>query len=61
MNEYQANGCRLGWLIDPEEMAVTVYRPGAEPARLDQLEHISGDPVLLGFSLALAPIWQPDY
>ncbi len=28
MDEYQTNDCRLGWLIDPQEMAVTVYRPG---------------------------------
>src|SRR5271155_5107299 len=28
MEEYIANGCQLGWLIDPSKMQVHVYRPG---------------------------------
>ncbi|MDJ1176618.1 Uma2 family endonuclease [Roseofilum capinflatum] len=27
MEEYQANGCRLGWLLDPKGKRVGIYRP----------------------------------
>ena len=30
----RANGCPLGWLIDPERLTVQVYRPGRRPKRL---------------------------
>ncbi|MGH9833829.1 MAG: Uma2 family endonuclease, partial [Blastocatellia bacterium] len=35
MEEYIANGARLGWLIDPIERKVYVYRPDAEVEVLD--------------------------
>ena len=31
MEESIANGVLLGWLIDPLEKTVTIYRPGREP------------------------------
>ena len=59
MQEYLENGARLGWLIDPEERKVHVYRPG-EPVRiLENHEKVSGDPVLSGFFLDLRRIWEP--
>lgn len=57
MEEYVANGARLGWLIDPLERRVYVYRPGAEAEVLDAPEQVAGDPVLPGFTLRLAEIW----
>ncbi len=59
MDEYRANGARLGWLIDPEERRVHVYRPGCAVEVLDRPTEISGDPELLGFVLDLAAIWEP--
>ena len=59
MEEYRDNGARLGWLIDPLEKRVHVYRPGRDVEFLQQPERISGDPELSGFVLELAPIWQP--
>ncbi|MGH2538262.1 MAG: Uma2 family endonuclease [Candidatus Promineifilaceae bacterium] len=58
--EYMANGAQLGWLIDPLERELGVYRPEGvevlvEPARG------SGEPLLAGFELDLALIWQPDF
>ena len=35
MEEYRDNGARLGWLIDPEERSVHVYRPGRAVETLD--------------------------
>lgn len=58
MDEYTANGARLGWLIDPGERAVEIYRPGAEPERLTAPARISADPELPGFELDLRPIWE---
>ena len=58
MDEYIANGARLGWLIDPRNRQVHIYRPEAEPQILDAPESVSGDPELPGFVLNLKPIWD---
>lgn len=58
MREYMENGAELGWLIDPESRRVWIYRAGErEPACLESPDRVSGDPVLAGFVLDLAPIW----
>jgi len=59
MEEYRANGARLGWLIDPQKRRVHVYRPGREIEVLEAPTAVSGDPELPGFVLELEPIWQP--
>src|SRR5438128_10233843 len=46
MNEYMANGAQLGWLIDPFNKQVYVYRPGEGIQSLDNPSTTSGDPVL---------------
>lgn len=58
MREYIENGARLGWLIDPMARRVEVYRPGDEPVLIDQPATIGADPVLPGFVLDLAGIFQ---
>ncbi|MFN8484059.1 MAG: Uma2 family endonuclease [Anaerolineae bacterium] len=60
MAEYIANGARLGWLLDPFDRRVYVYRPDAQVEVVADAERISGDPVLLGFSLELERIWETD-
>lgn len=57
MQEYLDNGAQLGWLIDPLQRRVYVYRPEAVVEILDNPETISGDPVLPGFTLDLREIW----
>ena len=59
MEEYIANGCQLGWLIDPNKMQVHVYRPGQPEQILDNPQTVSGDPELPGFVLDLEPVWRP--
>ena len=49
MAEYIAHGARLGWLIDPRNRRVTVYRPGQEPEELEDPETLSGEGVMPGF------------
>jgi len=57
MLEYMENGARLGWLIDPQEQRVYIYRPGHALEVLDDPEIVSGDPVLPGFALELGGIF----
>jgi len=57
MQEYIDNGVRLGWLIDPQNQRVEVYRPGRGVEVLEQPQELSGEGVLPGFVLPLASIW----
>ena len=56
MQEYIDNGAQLGWLIDPIEKKVHVYRPDAPVEILDNPAEVFGDPLLSGFTLKLAGI-----
>ncbi|MEO6394272.1 MAG: Uma2 family endonuclease [Pyrinomonadaceae bacterium] len=58
MEEYIENGAQLGWLIDPIDRRVYVYRQGQEVEILDDPQTVSGDPVLNGFVLDLAAVWD---
>ena len=57
MEEYIENGVRLGWLIDPFQRRVHVYRPGQPVEVLQGPETVSGENVLPGFVLNLQDIW----
>lgn len=57
MQEYQANGVRLGWLIDPQNRRVEIYRTNSEPEVLQSPSQLSGEDVLPGFILDLTKIW----
>jgi Uma2 family endonuclease len=59
MEEYLANGARLGWLIDPETRTVEVYRPDRAPETLTAIESISGEGSVKGFVLDLRTVWDP--
>jgi Uma2 family endonuclease len=59
LREYIDNGAQLGWLIDPLEKKIYVYRPGAPVECLDDPQTVSGDPVLSGFILEIGRIWNP--
>jgi Uma2 family endonuclease len=56
MQEYIDNGVRLGWLIDPQNQQVEIYRPGQEVEILRSPTSLSGENVLPGFVLNLAQI-----
>ena len=57
MQEYIDNGVRLGWLIDPKNRQVEIYRLGQEVEVLENPETLSGEDVLPGFALDLKPIF----
>lgn len=53
MQEYLDAGVRLGWLINPQQQQVEVYRLGLEVEVLNLPAELSGDDVLPGFTLSL--------
>ena len=57
MNEYIENGAQLGWLVDPIQKRVHIYRPGTSVEVLDNPDTVSGGPLLSGFELNLREIW----
>ena len=57
LQEYVDNGARLGWLIDPIDKRVYVYRPGQPVESLDDPATLSGDPVLPSFVLPVRELW----
>lgn len=57
MREYIENGARLGWLIDPKERRVYVYRADKTSEVLDNPKTVSGENILSGFELDLTEIW----
>ena len=52
-----ANGCPLGWCIDPDRQTIDVYRPGVAPERLSGEGFLDGAPVLPGFRVAVAEVF----
>lgn len=57
MLEYQANGVRLGWLIDPQNRQVEIYRSNGDLEILTDPIQLSGEDILPGFTLDLLTIW----
>lgn len=56
MQEYMSCGVRLGWLINPDEMQVEVYRQGKEPEVLDRPKTLSGEGIMPNLVVDLSEI-----
>ena len=57
MVEYCDNGVRLGWLINPQQRQVEIYRIGQDVEVLESPTNLSGEDVLPDFSLDLRSIF----
>ena len=57
MREYIDNGAKLGWLIDPKNRRVEIYRPGREIELLENPQNLSGEDILPEFVLNLRRVW----
>ncbi|MFO5471788.1 MAG: Uma2 family endonuclease [Dolichospermum sp.] len=57
MREYIANGLRLGWLINPKNKQVEIYRQNQEIEVLESPTSLSGEDILPGFIFDLQPIF----
>jgi Uma2 family endonuclease len=53
MQEYMHSGVRLGWLINPQDQQVEIYRPGQGNEVRSLPSELSGESVLPGFVLSL--------
>ncbi|MEH2182491.1 Uma2 family endonuclease [Nostoc sp.] len=58
MKEYIDNGALLGWLIDPQQRRVEIYRPRLAVEVLENPTELSGEAVLPGFVLNLRRVWD---
>lgn len=56
MQEYISNGVKLGWLINPKNKQVEIYRVDGSKEVLDNPSTLSGEDILPGFVLELAEI-----
>ncbi|MEN9239794.1 MAG: Uma2 family endonuclease [Thermostichales cyanobacterium SZTDM-1c_bins_54] len=57
LEEYRACGCRLGWLIDPQQGRVAIYRVGQPVEILERPATLSGEEVLPGLEVKLDFLW----
>jgi Uma2 family endonuclease len=57
MADWISNGAVLGWLIDPYERQVFVFRPGQQPERVTGSK-VTGEGPVTGFELNLARVWK---
>lgn len=58
MQEYMENGVRLGWLINPQQRQVEIYRLGQPKETQQDPNSLSGEDVLPGFVLDLTRIFD---
>jgi Uma2 family endonuclease len=57
LQEYLANGCRLGWLINVQDRQVEIYRPDQAPEVLDNPSTLSGESVLPELLVTTDALW----
>ena len=59
MEQYQANGARLGWLLLPQERAVEIWRGDQQgiAERLENASRVDGSELAEGLGLDLEEIW----
>ena len=59
MRQWMANGARLGWLIDPFEDAVWVYREDqGEPEKIERPSELDCGDILPGLTIDFTHIWR---
>ena len=59
MAEYLANGAKLGWLIDPANRSIEIFRPNGTVEKIDRINHVEGEGPVAGFVLDLTHVWDP--
>ncbi|QYO67595.1 Uma2 family endonuclease [Leptolyngbya sp. 7M] len=55
--EYFASGCRLAWVINPDEQSILVYRQPQPDRLLKVTDTLSGEEVIPGFELPVAELF----
>jgi Uma2 family endonuclease len=52
-----ANGCPLGWFLDPDRETIDVFRPGLTAERLPVDGFLDASPILPGFRVAVDEVF----
>ena len=61
LEQWMANGVRLGWLLDPIDGQAWIYRAGqGEPQMLERPDSLSGEDVAKGLTMDLSWLWTPE-
>lgn len=58
MREYIANGCRLGWLINPNDQQYMVFTPENTNPEKRPFEIINGGDILKGLTIDLTTVFE---
>ena len=58
MQEYLDSGAQLGWLLNPKDKQVEIYRPGRSVEVLQSPSTLSGESVLPGFEINITWLWR---
>ena len=58
MEMWIEHGAQLGWLVDPASRSLWLYRSDRAPQHLERPGLVDGEPILHGFAMDFAPIWQ---
>lgn len=58
MQEWLLFGAELGWLVDPLEQSIWVYRPDQEPESLERPATLSVETVLVDLVVDMTEIWS---
>ena len=58
MTDWLRFGAQLGWLVDPHNRDVWIYRPNQEPEQLRRPTVLAGEAPIDGFSMDFTPIWE---
>jgi Uma2 family endonuclease len=56
VREYLERGVRLVWVVDPENLELSIYRPGQQPRIFSEGETVTGEDVLPGFTCRVADL-----
>ena len=51
------NGVKLGWLINPDDKQVEIYRLGKDKQVINHPDNLSGEDTLSGLSVDLSDIF----
>lgn len=58
MQEYINNGLRLGWLINPQDQQIEIYKANQPKQVLQNADQVDGDNILPGFVVDFSIFWQ---
>ena len=54
-------GAKVGILINPDELTVTVYRPGGKVILLTEDDKLTVDELFPGWEIAISELWPPVF